>query len=231
VGTNGAIDVELLKRLSVGTDGDSNKSVRNSSSLEAFSSSGTLPSSAFSGTQKIKEEGEDGDNSCESESHRHDNEPANLPSLGPPVHVKMKIGDIVLLHPDLAHTGGPNLSYDIRKMLYFRLRCRFGMKQRKDNKKMKKKYVSKQEYEARINAHRREESASTTGDQVQVESNSAEYEHEVESRQDVCEQPAVQWTTWEDVVQAHRVDMFCDLPGVKKIHACTKISDIVSSAL
>ena len=30
--------------------------------------------------------------------------------------------DIVLLHPETAHEGGPNLSSNIRSMIYFRLR-------------------------------------------------------------------------------------------------------------
>lgn len=31
------------------------------------------------------------------------------------------IQDIVLLHPELAHAGGPNLSSTIRTMVYFRI--------------------------------------------------------------------------------------------------------------
>jgi Phytanoyl-CoA dioxygenase (PhyH) len=46
-----------------------------------------------------------------------------LPSLGPPYQVHLKSGDIVMLHPDLAHSGGPNTqSKEIRKMVYFRLK-------------------------------------------------------------------------------------------------------------
>ena len=48
---------------------------------------------------------------------------SSRPSLGPPFQVHMKAGDIVMLHPDLAHNGGPNtLSPDIRRVVYFRLR-------------------------------------------------------------------------------------------------------------
>jgi len=32
--------------------------------------------------------------------------------------------DICLLHPDLAHAGGPNFSANIRSAVYFRLRCK-----------------------------------------------------------------------------------------------------------
>jgi len=52
----------------------------------------------------------------------HDNEPEDLPPLGPPLQVKAKAGDIFLLHPETAHEGGPNYSDEIRSMVYFRLR-------------------------------------------------------------------------------------------------------------
>lgn len=29
----------------------------------------------------------------------------------------------MLLHPDTAHAGGPNISSQIRKMVYFRVKC------------------------------------------------------------------------------------------------------------
>ena len=34
--------------------------------------------------------------------------------------------DIFFLHPDTAHAGGPNTSYEIRKMVYFRLKIKCG---------------------------------------------------------------------------------------------------------
>lgn len=75
------------------------------------------------------------------EDQTHDNEP-ELPSLGCPHQITAKAGvslcpyndhylknyltsqDILLLHPDLAHAGGPNYSSDIRKMIYFRIKAR-----------------------------------------------------------------------------------------------------------
>ena len=50
----------------------------------------------------------------------HDNVP-NLPPLGKPHSVLLKKGDLVLLHPDLPHSGGPNWGADIRIMIYYRL--------------------------------------------------------------------------------------------------------------
>ena len=54
----------------------------------------------------------------------HDNAPVNLPSLGHPLQLHLRAGDVVLVHPDTAHCGGPNFSCVIRNMLYFRIkRC------------------------------------------------------------------------------------------------------------
>jgi hypothetical protein len=53
----------------------------------------------------------------------HNNEPI-LPSLGPPSQLHAKIGDICILHPDTAHSGGLNNSSKIRKMVYFRLKIK-----------------------------------------------------------------------------------------------------------
>lgn len=43
-------------------------------------------------------------------------------SLGAPLAVRARRGDVLLLHPDLAHAGGPNYSSSIRYMVYFRIR-------------------------------------------------------------------------------------------------------------
>ena len=45
-----------------------------------------------------------------------------LPDLGPPKQLLLKPGDVVLAHPNLAHRGAPNLSPNIRYMVYFRLK-------------------------------------------------------------------------------------------------------------
>lgn len=58
------------------------------------------------------------------DKQRHDNEPQDLPYLGEPLQIRALAGDIVLLHPDTAHTGGPNYSCNIRSMVYFRLKHR-----------------------------------------------------------------------------------------------------------
>ena len=52
---------------------------------------------------------------------KHENEPSDLPALGPPVHLTARRGDVFVLHPDLAHTGGPNYGPNIRTVVYFRL--------------------------------------------------------------------------------------------------------------
>ena len=53
----------------------------------------------------------------------HNNEPENLPHLGPGEQITLSAGDTVLVHPDLAHTGGVNFGPDIRSMVYFRIKC------------------------------------------------------------------------------------------------------------
>lgn len=69
----------------------------------------------------------------ENNYQQHQNEPLDLPDLcGPdqePVQlVGCQPGDIVMLHPDTAHCGGPNYSQhedsggQIRIMIYFRLK-------------------------------------------------------------------------------------------------------------
>ena len=63
----------------------------------------------------------DQDSHAETEEVRgHDNVP-DLPPLGKPCSVLLKKGNLVLLHPDLPHSGGPNWGADIRVMIYFRL--------------------------------------------------------------------------------------------------------------
>jgi ectoine hydroxylase-related dioxygenase (phytanoyl-CoA dioxygenase family) len=94
VGTHGALDLGRLRRM-YGHD---------SLPLSSTSSSqGTVPGQ---------------------EDTIHDNEPSDLPPLGEPLQLRAKAGDVVILHPDTAHSGGPNLSHTIRSMVYFRLRAK-----------------------------------------------------------------------------------------------------------
>jgi hypothetical protein len=43
-------------------------------------------------------------------------------SLGEPMQVLARRGDVLLLHPDTAHAGGPNSSSEMRYMVYFRVK-------------------------------------------------------------------------------------------------------------
>jgi len=47
-----------------------------------------------------------------------------LPDLGQPVQLRLRAGDLVLAHSELAHCGGPLLGPDIRYMTYFRVKHR-----------------------------------------------------------------------------------------------------------
>lgn len=53
----------------------------------------------------------------------HDNEP-ELPIPGTVKGFAVKAGDLLLLHPDLPHCGDRNLSSEVRKMVYFRIKSR-----------------------------------------------------------------------------------------------------------
>ncbi len=45
-----------------------------------------------------------------------------LPDLGAPVQLLLRAGDVVFVHSEVGHCGGPHLGPDIRTMLYFRVR-------------------------------------------------------------------------------------------------------------
>ena len=48
-----------------------------------------------------------------------------LAAAGPlrePVQLTLRMGDVIILHPDTAHTGGPNLGSEIRYMVYSRIK-------------------------------------------------------------------------------------------------------------
>ena len=51
--------------------------------------------------------------------------PVGVPDMGTPKQLLLRTGDVVLLHPSLAHRGAPNRGADVRYAVYFRLRhCR-----------------------------------------------------------------------------------------------------------
>jgi len=113
-GKNGAIDCDRMQAL---LDG---KLVRERDAVyESTPVGASYGIAADSGTG-----GDHNHNASGHVQHVHDNEPSNLPALGPPVQVCLKRGDILFLHPDLAHTGGPNYGPHIRTVLYFRLKSK-----------------------------------------------------------------------------------------------------------
>ena len=60
----------------------------------------------------------------EEEEFGYESDDGPLPDLGPHQKLRLRAGDIVLAHSELAHCGGPNLACDIRYMLYYRVRHR-----------------------------------------------------------------------------------------------------------
>ena len=79
---------------------------------------------AKTGAEVVAEVGKPAEGGGEVGSIPHDNEPPDLPPLGTPLQLQAQPGDLILLHPETAHMGGPNHSPTIRSMVYFRLRCR-----------------------------------------------------------------------------------------------------------
>lgn len=45
-----------------------------------------------------------------------------MADLGAPTQLRVRAGDVVLLHSETGHCGGPHLGHDIRSMLYYRVR-------------------------------------------------------------------------------------------------------------
>ena len=130
----------------------------------------------------------------------HTNEPPHLPCLGPPVHVLAKAGDVLLLHPDLAHAGGPNRTDTIRKMVYFRIRSR-GLGLREKGGKGGGSRADEQggcTERGDCLDQRRPPDAGQGGEQV---------------TRDKGEEGAR--GAWERVCEAHGRDMWVDLPGVR----------------
>ena len=60
----------------------------------------------------------------EEEEFGYESDDGPLPDLGPHQKLRLRAGDVVLAHSELAHCGGPNLACDIRYMLYYRVRHR-----------------------------------------------------------------------------------------------------------
>jgi hypothetical protein len=108
---------------------------------------GIEENSAGQSAAYLQSEGASGDPLSAFLTRKHSADDAwALPDLGSPEQVKMRAGvefhyisgmisrniiiccfwslqDIVLLHPELAHAGGPNLTSAIRTMVYFRIRA------------------------------------------------------------------------------------------------------------
>ena len=128
----------------------------------------------------------------------HNNEPPHLPHLGPPVQVLARAGDVVLLHPDLAHAGGPNRTDSVRKMVYFRIRSRgVGLGGRD-----------------RGGGVGKESGGEGAGEGVGGgEVGGGELGHSTVPRDGVSHE-MVDWA-WARVCEEHGRDMWVDLPGVR----------------
>jgi hypothetical protein len=68
------------------------------------------------------EEGEEKETQQQQQQQLKHSKQPKLPDLGASEQLCLNPGDIILAHPKLAHRGAPNLSSNIRYMIYFRLK-------------------------------------------------------------------------------------------------------------
>ena len=71
-----------------------------------------------------RQQEEDAEGGESDDDYGYESEDGPLPDLGPHRKLRLRTGDVVLAHSELAHCGGPNLGCDIRYMLYYRVRHR-----------------------------------------------------------------------------------------------------------
>lgn len=137
------------------------------------------------------------------EDIEHDNEPS-LPSLGPPLHLITKARDLVVLHPNLAHMGGPNFGTDIRRMVYFRIKTKVRVR---DNGKVN---INGKEV-----GDDKDDDKDDREDVTSLEKGVEAEEERVGMGGGMGGGVKSRWTSWEAVSEAHKKDLWCDLPGAK----------------
>lgn len=109
-----------------------------------------------------------------------------LPSLPNPQQLITRKGDLILLHPDLAHTGAPNImSEEIRRMVYFRVRVATS-------------------------------STTTTTMTGCDNTSSVDSDASDVNTDKKCYPSNIHCLNWSDIVALHRQNMWIDLQGVEK---------------
>lgn len=112
----------------------------------------------------------------------------------------------VLLHPLVAHNGGPNYSDGIRKMIYFRLRYNFDFRPAPND--------SGNDDEGR----RKEYSSFAAATAAGIGSNGyvdCEDSHSNNHNEDRASSFVPICNSWEEIVEAQKNDIWFDLPELK----------------
>jgi hypothetical protein len=123
--------------------------------------------------------------------------------------------DILLLHPDTAHSGGPNRSYEIRKMVYFRLKikCENDLPPSQRKNKIKKG----PEIVPFINLNNGNDNCTDNKN----DENCLIDKLTITPRTEKCEKKDTDYypifEDWSSVILAHKEDMWADLMGVKTL--------------
>ena len=116
------------------------------------------------------------------------------------------------MHPDTAHSGGPNRSYEIRKMVYFRLKIKsendLPPSQRKNKIKKDLEIILSENIDDNDNSCKNGENNEI---KLRVELPHIEKEYEKKNNNYPI------FEDWQSVCEAHSADMWADLLGVKTL--------------
>jgi hypothetical protein len=125
----------------------------------------------------------------------------------------------LLLHPDTAHSGGPNRSYEIRKMVYFRLKIKcendLPPSQRK-NKTRKNPEIISSEIKSPTSNNNDDNCPKNKVVNCKIDKLIVTpHTEECEKNCDTDNYPIFE--DWKSVTLAHKDDMWADLMGVKTL--------------
>ena len=132
------------------------------------------------------------------------------------------------MHPDTAHTGGPNYSHEIRKMVYFRLKIMCYDNKEKNNKKIENKNIFHDNfYDTRslkiqnvlFSEYHEKINETIENREIKEKTIIKEKKKKYKGGENILLESSHQFLfqSWEDVTAAHSIDMWADLQGVKAL--------------
>jgi hypothetical protein len=136
----------------------------------------------------------------------------------------------LLLHPDTAHSGGPNRSYEIRKMVYFRfkIKCENDLppsQRRNKNAKKESDVISSliinNDVSDSKNTDKDKDKDSCVDKKNDInyqinKLNATQHTEEYEKKEKNNDNYPI-FEDWKSVTAAHTEDMWADLMGVKTL--------------